>query len=77
MRSPGEDAGNNAHRMVAPPPMSYAKGDADGGEQRGKMLYAYQATGEGEITVSDGQEFTLLDPDGKYPITLIYFTSHH
>jgi hypothetical protein len=77
MRSPGEDAGNNAHRMVAPPPMSYAKGEADGGEQRGKMLYAYQATGEGEITVSDGQEFTLLDPDGKYPITLIYFTSHH
>jgi hypothetical protein len=46
--------------------MSYAKGDADGGEPRGKMLYAYQATGEGEITVSDGQEFTLLDPDGKH-----------
>jgi hypothetical protein len=63
MRSPGEDG----HRMVAPPPMSHGRaGDSDGGEQRGKMLYAYQATGEGEITVSDGQEFTLLDPDGKH-----------
>lgn len=68
MRSPGEDAAAPAttHRMVAPPPMSYINtGSANGGEQRGKMLYAYQATGDGEISVSDGQEFTVVDPDGK------------
>ncbi|KAL1591207.1 hypothetical protein WHR41_00248 [Cladosporium halotolerans] len=52
------------HRMVAPPPAAYIKGgDADGGEQRGKMLYPYSATGDGEITVSDGQEFVVLEAD--------------
>lgn len=56
------------HRMVAPPPAAYIKGgDADGGEQRGKMLYPYSATGDGEITVSDGQEFVVLEADGKSP----------
>jgi hypothetical protein len=71
MRSPGEDAPapSTTHRMVAPPPMSYINaGSADVGEQRGKMLYAYQATGDGEISVSDGQVFTVVDPDGKPPI---------
>ena len=68
MRSPGEDTAppSTTHRMVAPPPMSYINaGNSDGGEQRGKMLYAYQATGDGEISISDGQEFTVVDPDGK------------
>jgi hypothetical protein len=69
MRSPGDDAAapSTTHRMVAPPPMSYINAsNSDSGEQRGKMLYAYQATGDGEISVSDGQEFTVVDPDGKF-----------
>jgi hypothetical protein len=46
--------------------MSYINASSsDSGEQRGKMLYAYQATGDGEISVSDGQEFTVVDPDGN------------
>jgi hypothetical protein len=68
MRSPGDDAAapSTTHRMVAPPPMSYINAsNSDSGEQRGKMLYAYQATGDGEISVPDGQEFTVVDPDGK------------
>lgn len=67
MRSPGDDAAapSTTHRMVAPPPMSYINaGNSDSAEQRGKMLYAYQATGDGEISVSDGQEFTVVEPDG-------------
>lgn len=69
MRSPGDDTAapsTTRHRMVAPPPMSYINaGNSDSGEQRGKMLYAYQATGEGEITVTEGQDFTVLEADGK------------
>ncbi len=29
------------------------------------MLYPYDANGEGEITVPDGREVTVLEPDGK------------
>lgn len=54
------------HRVMAPPPTTYVKSngaDAPGEEQKGKMLYPYQANGEGEITISDGQEFTVVEPD--------------
>lgn len=63
-----DSAAPKTHRMMAPPPASYVKaGDGDDGEQRGKMLYPYQATGDGEITVSEGQDFTVVEPDGKPP----------
>ncbi|KAM0719555.1 hypothetical protein Q7P37_003685 [Cladosporium fusiforme] len=59
-----DSAAPKTHRMMAPPPSSYVKaGDGDDGEQRGKMLYPYQATGDGEITVSEGQDFTVVEPD--------------
>jgi hypothetical protein len=29
------------------------------------MLYPYQQNGEGEITVPDGREVVILEPDGK------------
>jgi hypothetical protein len=62
------------NRIIAPPPSQYIKPD-DGGditpsatsskaaEQKGKMAYAYQANGEGEISVSEGREITILEPD--------------
>jgi hypothetical protein len=54
-------------RVMAPPPSSYRTNDDDSAvdstEPRGKMLYAYQAGGEGEISIADGQEFTLVEPD--------------
>jgi hypothetical protein len=56
--------GASRHRIIAPPPTSVAK--SEGGEaevQQGSMLYAYQANGDGEITVSEGDDFTLLEPD--------------
>lgn len=67
------------NRIVAPPPTQYISelpvnepnGKVNSSitshptEQRGKMLYAYQATGSGEVTVSEGDEVTIIEPDGK------------
>jgi hypothetical protein len=62
------------NRIVAPPPAQYIKDDNFDGppattpktsEQKGKMLYPYQQNGEGEITVPDGREVVILEPDGK------------
>jgi len=67
------------NRIVAPPPAQYIKDD--GGdlassaglpkstEQKGKMLYAYQQNGEGELTVPEGRDVSVLEPDGKFPNT--------
>ena len=33
-------------------------------EPRGRMLYAYDANGGEEVTVSEGEEITILEPDG-------------
>lgn len=65
-------------RMIAPPPSSYiselpgSDAAAKKTEQKGKMLYAFQANGEGELTVSEGRDVVLLEPDG---MTLILMTS--
>lgn len=66
-------------RVVAPPPTSYiselpgsSANGASGGlgvrssEPRGKMLYAYDASGEGEISVAEGDEVTITEPDGMF-----------
>jgi len=56
-------------RVLAPPPTAYISGPAatepKSKEPRGKMLYAYQATGSDEVTVQDGDDVTILEPDGK------------
>jgi hypothetical protein len=64
-------------RIVAPPPTAYiselpgsaVNGSAASNEQKGKMLYAYEANDAGELTVGDGKEVTILEPDGKLPLT--------
>lgn len=57
-------------RMVAPPPSQYVtstpNGDssADGAQQQqGKMLYAYTATNDEELSIRENSAFTLLEPD--------------
>ncbi|WPH02335.1 Hypothetical protein R9X50_00519800 [Acrodontium crateriforme] len=50
-------------RVMAPPPTSYHTNDGGGDDQHGKMLYAYTASGEGEISATEGQSFTLVEPD--------------
>lgn len=65
------------NRIVAPPPAQYVSELPSNGaptratgtfskstEQRGKMMYAYQATGDGEISVEEGKEVVVVEPDG-------------
>lgn len=73
------------NRIVAPPPTQYVS-DAAPAEMngtgrsstshptqpRGKMLYAYQAVGEGEVSVEEGQEVTIVEPDGKLEYLLAF-----
>lgn len=80
--------GARRNRIVAPPPSQYVKDDGFDGpastppttssssEQKGRMLYTYQQMGDGEITVSDGTEIAILEPDGKssYVILLSNFS---
>lgn len=64
------------NRIVAPPPSGYVSelpgssvngsGSAPSNEQKGKILYAYDANGPDEITVTEGKEVTILEPDGKH-----------
>ena len=60
------------NRIVAPPPAAYVKVDEDmppppssAPEVKGRMLYAYEQNGEGEVTVPEGKEVTILEPDGR------------
>jgi hypothetical protein len=70
-------AGAKRHRVVAPPPVAYIKADEDAPsstpsapEVKGRMLYAYEAGGEGELTVADGRDVTILEPDGRSSLKL-------
>jgi formin-binding protein 1 len=69
-------------RLVAPPPASFVSelpgSSVDGAgvsreQHRGKMLYAFQANGDGELTVPEGRDVVILEPDGK-PV-FAYFSS--
>lgn len=58
------------NRIMAPPPTTYI---TDGGanapnggekeEKKGKMLYAFEGSGDGELTVPEGRDVVLLEPD--------------
>lgn len=57
------------NRIVAPPPTTYASeappSRNGSSEPKGRMMYAYQQNGEGEISVSEGREVVIVEPDGK------------
>lgn len=66
-------ASTRKNRILAPPPAQYVSEmpanepiTSNPTEQRGKMLYAYQATGSGEVTVHEGDEVTIIEQDGKF-----------
>ncbi|RMJ19230.1 hypothetical protein BHE90_013787 [Fusarium euwallaceae] len=58
------------NRIMAPPPTAYI---TDGGanapnggekeEKKGKMLYAFEGNGDGELTVPEGRDVVVLEPD--------------
>lgn len=62
------------NRILAPPPAQYISGppandsapalSSKTNEQHGKMLYAYQAGGADEVTVQEGDDIVILEPDG-------------
>lgn len=58
-------------RLVAPPPAQYIKAppvddEADSSDvKKGKMLYDYTQSGDGEITVSEGKNIIILEADGE------------
>ncbi|RAR04985.1 FCH-domain-containing protein [Stemphylium lycopersici] len=69
-KAPAPLPGPRRNRIVAPPPAQYVKNDDEvptptskSAETKGKMLYAYQENGEGELTVADGTDVTILEPD--------------
>lgn len=72
------------NRIVAPPPAQYIKEDPDlpppsapkTSEQKGRMLYAYQQNGDGELTVADGRDVIILEPDGKCTWCPNLFNTH-
>ncbi|KAJ5306410.1 hypothetical protein PENANT_c017G05419 [Penicillium antarcticum] len=57
------------HRVLAPPPTAYMaapppiESSSKPKEPHGKMLYAYQATGADEVTVEDGDDVMIVQPD--------------
>ncbi|KAJ6027008.1 hypothetical protein N7499_005113 [Penicillium canescens] len=57
------------HRVLAPPPTAYmaapppTESSSKSKEPRGKMLYAYQATGSDELTVEDGDDVVIVQAD--------------
>lgn len=65
------------NRVLAPPPTTYSSPPppvessvSKPKEPRGKMLYAYQATGADEVTVQDGDDVAIVEPDGKFRMFL-------
>jgi len=63
-------SGARKHRVIAPPPDTYisTNGTNGGGggtsdEDRGKMMYGYQKNSDGEVSVDEGKEVVILEPD--------------
>ncbi|KAF2199475.1 FCH-domain-containing protein [Delitschia confertaspora ATCC 74209] len=74
--SPAKAATSTAprkHRVLAPPPAQFIKddgGDLGGGATlsqlgapKGKMIYPYQQAADGELSVSEGREVTIIEAD--------------
>ncbi|RVX68758.1 hypothetical protein B0A52_07644 [Exophiala mesophila] len=57
------------NRIVAPPPAAYVGSSgaaANGSNQpKGRMLYPYEARDSGEVSVSEGAEVKILEPDDQ------------
>lgn len=73
---PEPSGGPRKTRVVAPPPSTFVSElpgstpDGSGGtpttEQRAKTLYAFETGGDGELSVAEGREVVVLEPDSKF-----------
>lgn len=59
--------------VAARPRLMVPDGDTNGDAQKGKMLYPYQANADGEISISEGQEFSLVEDDGNVYRSLLRY----
>ena len=66
-------SGGRSHRVVAPPPDHYVSdgnglngSEAGKDDERGKMMYTYESSGEGEISVDEGSEIVIVEADGMF-----------
>jgi hypothetical protein len=63
------------NRVMAPPPAAYISelpgstpnGSSQGPEQKAKMLYTFDAGAPGELSVPEGREVIVLEPDSESP----------
>jgi hypothetical protein len=58
------------NRIVAPPPAAYVSAPSplpseSSSQPKAKLLYPYEAREAGELSVGEGKECTILEPDGK------------
>jgi hypothetical protein len=61
-------------RVMAPPPAAYVSelpgstpnGSSQGTEQKAKMLYTFEAGAPGELSVPEGRDLVVLEPDSKW-----------
>ncbi|PYH86395.1 putative actin polymerization protein Bzz1 [Aspergillus uvarum CBS 121591] len=69
---PAAAAASKRNRVLAPPPAQYINSPPStptlssrpaSSEPRGKMLYPYQAQGDDEATVQEGDDIVILEPD--------------
>ncbi|KAF5019899.1 hypothetical protein F66182_8083 [Fusarium sp. NRRL 66182] len=58
------------NRIMAPPPAAYvtdsganATNGSEKEEKKGRMMYPFEASGDGELTVQEGRDVVLLEPD--------------
>ncbi|KAK5087030.1 Protein BZZ1 [Lithohypha guttulata] len=66
--STSSSTGVRRNRIVAPPPAAYISPSTDDitsspSSKRGRMLYPYEARDSSELTISEGKEFEILEPD--------------
>lgn len=70
----GKPAASLRHRVLAPPPARYTSEDPSDeltsantasptAEPQGRMLYSFQATNEGEVSVSEGSHVSIVEHD--------------
>lgn len=69
VKAPGGAARKN--RVMAPPPAAYISNGANApaepprDEKKGKMLYTFEGSGDGELSVQEGRDIILIEPDGR------------
>lgn len=68
--------GARRNRIVAPPPAAYVSPPPDdapgspGGQKKGRMLYPYEKRDDGEVSVDEGKEVTIVEGDGESRLRL-------